>query len=380
MLASSPDADLARFSELYRTHVGFVWSAVRRLGVADPSVEDAVQDVFAVAFRKLDIIDFDASPRAWLWGVARRVAFRHRRSHARSHRRRAIIAAAEPSPIDPTSQQDAARWVDRFLDTLDSNQREVFVMAELLGMTAPEIAATQEVPVNTVYSRLRLARRRLAQAAEHPQHARELLAGSRTQCAPTEAQRRHCWIGLAGISTTATTSIAVPIAIAAGLGSLLVLGGAAWSHTQTAALRPALSSKATLPKPLTTPAVEPSSAVVPVPHEPDEPPPLASKAPVDKPSVRSNRAASRPDLARELKLIDAAQAALDRGDAQEALVWTERHAREFATGQLRDVRLAARVRALCALDRIDAARRTRTHLQRDFPDSNVTRALSSQCP
>ena len=54
---------------------------------------------------------------------------------------------------------EAARLVHRLLDCLDGDRRAVFVLAELEQMTAPEIAAALGVNLNTVYSRLRLARR-----------------------------------------------------------------------------------------------------------------------------------------------------------------------------------------------------------------------------
>jgi RNA polymerase sigma-70 factor (ECF subfamily) len=47
-----------------------------------------------------------------------------------------------------------------FLEELPAPQREVFVLAELELESAPDIASALGVPLNTVYSRLRLARAR----------------------------------------------------------------------------------------------------------------------------------------------------------------------------------------------------------------------------
>jgi RNA polymerase sigma-70 factor (ECF subfamily) len=47
------------------------------------------------------------------------------------------------------------------LQRLDEDKRVVFIMAELEGMTAPEISAVLSVKASTVYSRLRLARAEL---------------------------------------------------------------------------------------------------------------------------------------------------------------------------------------------------------------------------
>ncbi|HXU60160.1 MAG TPA: sigma factor-like helix-turn-helix DNA-binding protein, partial [Polyangia bacterium] len=55
-------------------------------------------------------------------------------------------------------KQQAARFVDAFLRDLNEDQRDVFVLAELEQLSAPEIVSVLGVPLNTVYSRLRLAR------------------------------------------------------------------------------------------------------------------------------------------------------------------------------------------------------------------------------
>jgi RNA polymerase sigma-70 factor (ECF subfamily) len=50
------------------------------------------------------------------------------------------------------------RVLDSILLSMDVDLRTVLVMHELFGHTAPEIAAALAIPMNTVYSRLRLAR------------------------------------------------------------------------------------------------------------------------------------------------------------------------------------------------------------------------------
>jgi RNA polymerase sigma-70 factor (ECF subfamily) len=62
-------------------------------------------------------------------------------------------------------REEATHLVDRLLEELDDAKRAVFVLAELEQMTAPEIALALGTPLNTVYSRLRLARQEFAAAA-----------------------------------------------------------------------------------------------------------------------------------------------------------------------------------------------------------------------
>jgi RNA polymerase sigma-70 factor (ECF subfamily) len=57
------------------------------------------------------------------------------------------------------------------LDGLDEAKREVFVLAELEELSAPEIAQALGINLNTVYSRLRAARQTVeAAAARESEH------------------------------------------------------------------------------------------------------------------------------------------------------------------------------------------------------------------
>jgi len=146
------------FSAIYDEHFAFVWRNLKRLGVADASLDDAAQDVFLVVHRRL--AELPAAPRPWLFGVVRKVAADHRRTA----RRRETTPlpddpiAAGPGPERHFERAEAARLVHELLELLDADKREVLVLAELEQMSAPEIAEAIDVPVNTVYSRLRAAR------------------------------------------------------------------------------------------------------------------------------------------------------------------------------------------------------------------------------
>ena len=153
------DAGLARaFVPVYRAHFGFVWRILRRLGVPNDQLDDAAQDVFIVLHRRLAGLAPEVSLRSWLFGTARRVAADLRRGqHRRERRLQALADVAHEAPR-PGAQAEAVDFVRRFLDRLDPDRRMIFVLADLEGLTAPEIAEALEVKLNTVYSRLRSAR------------------------------------------------------------------------------------------------------------------------------------------------------------------------------------------------------------------------------
>jgi RNA polymerase sigma-70 factor (ECF subfamily) len=149
------------FDAIYDDHFDFVWRSLRRLGVPEAGVDDALQDVFVVVHRRL--ADFDgASPRAWLFRIAFNVVREHRRTYQRKGRHEELpesIADAAPGPHEALARAEALRLVEHLLDALDEDRRAVFILAEYEEMTAPEMAAALGVNVNTVSSRLRAARR-----------------------------------------------------------------------------------------------------------------------------------------------------------------------------------------------------------------------------
>ena len=151
-----------RFHALYCEHFDFVFRNLRRLGVASAAVDDALQDVFVVALRRLDGYRDGTHPRAWLFAIALRVAGNYRRAQGRRAPVAAIgpdaLVSSEPGPVERLARSQAAQRLHAFLGTLDDDMRAVLVLAELEQMTAPEIAEALSVNANTVYSRLRAAR------------------------------------------------------------------------------------------------------------------------------------------------------------------------------------------------------------------------------
>lgn len=158
-----PRGEPPAFEDLYAAHFDFVWRNLRRQGVPDSSLEDAVQDTFLVVHRRLADLRPDASPRAWLFTIALRVAHDY---HRRSRRKPAVSfdverhAGAEDGPFERTAAAQAARALQEFLAGLDADKRAVFVLAELEQMSAPEMSQALGAGINTIYSRLRVARER----------------------------------------------------------------------------------------------------------------------------------------------------------------------------------------------------------------------------
>jgi RNA polymerase sigma-70 factor, ECF subfamily len=170
----APAAKAHDFDVLYGEHFNFVWRSLRRLGVHPSWVEDAAQDAFLVVHRRLADLRPDASAKAFLFGIALRVARDYRRRAQRKHAVSLDVEkeiSQQSGPFEKTAKAQAVRKLEAFLATLDEDRAAVFVLSELEGMTAPEISQALSVNQNTVYSRLRSARERfIAFAAEGAGH------------------------------------------------------------------------------------------------------------------------------------------------------------------------------------------------------------------
>jgi len=168
--AAAPTEDCPSFEAVYQQHFDFVWRLARRFGAEEGAVDDVVQDVFVVVHRKLGDFEGRSSLRTWLYAIARRVVADHRKKRLR--RRETAIeeaGAVEARATDPegqAAQSERLQQLRELLDGLSDEQREVFVLAELEQMSAPEIAELTGAKLNTVYSRLRLARRGFERALD----------------------------------------------------------------------------------------------------------------------------------------------------------------------------------------------------------------------
>ena len=161
------------FAQVYEEYFSFVWRSARRLGAPDSILDDVVQEIFVVAYRRLRGFEGRSSMKTWLFGIVLNVVRAHRRTLRAKHPHmlsgeRVVdlesLADGSSSPQEVAMRAEATRLVDGFLDELDDDKRAVFVLAELEQMGAPEIAGALGVPLNTVYSRLRLARLEFAAA------------------------------------------------------------------------------------------------------------------------------------------------------------------------------------------------------------------------
>lgn len=364
------------FSALYSQHLDFVWRNLRALGVPAADLDDATQDTFVVAYRRRDDFRPDASLRAWLYSIARRVASKQRRGGGRRTRLVEALAAQpieQPSPDTALAQRDAWRTAMACLDGLPAAQREAYWLTEVEGLTAAEAGSAVGVSANTISSRLRIARQALARHGEvlRAREAGVLERALRRHSGPTAAQHRRAAAALAVRLSTMSTlaSGLVPWVAAAAL--VVIVGGATTLANEA---EPMPSP----PEPVASSTESPS----PRPHRPAPPLPV-EPVPSTVPAVVLPPARPRPSpspkaktgpsmLAQESALVRRIKSAVV-ADPSRALSLAAEHGRRFPHGVLEGEATALRVQAACALGRdADAAR-----FAKSLPPTD---AWASGCP
>jgi RNA polymerase sigma-70 factor (ECF subfamily) len=158
----------ARFRAVFEAELEYVFATLRRLGVAPRDVEDVAHEVFLRVHQCWDQYDPSRPLRPWLFAFAVRLASDYRR--LARHRREVF---AEPKEGEGTASgadellagRDRRALVDAALEEVDLDRRAILLLHDLEECPINEVARMLEIPVNTAYSRLRVAREELLRAA-----------------------------------------------------------------------------------------------------------------------------------------------------------------------------------------------------------------------
>lgn len=157
----SEAAASSRLEGVVRSEFAYVWRVCRRLGLPEGDADDAAQQVFLVAARRLPEVR-PGSERSFLYGTAVNVVAKWRQAHAR--RREDLDASLElieaglPSAEDLLNRQSERRLLDAMLDAMEHDLRVVFVLHEIEQLVLSQIAEALGIPRGTAASRLRRAR------------------------------------------------------------------------------------------------------------------------------------------------------------------------------------------------------------------------------
>ena len=161
LVDAAVEGDDVALDELVRRTQGAVWRTCTALG-SPGETEDLVQETYLRALRGLRRFRGDTTVLRWLVAVARNVCADHVRARTRRRRldeRLRAVTVADPAPD--------RRWVevDDLLDALDADQRDAFLLTQVLGFGYAEAADALGCPVGTIRSRVARARARLVEQA-----------------------------------------------------------------------------------------------------------------------------------------------------------------------------------------------------------------------
>jgi RNA polymerase sigma-70 factor (ECF subfamily) len=177
LMAAYQKGDLAAFGELFERHEKRLWNFLRRFVRDKATAEDLLQEVFLRVVKSAVQWQPSAKVSTWLFTIARnlctdqarRAEFRQAESLDQakagedgSGLRRIDRVAADSGDAEKEAMgHEIASLVDRAVGELPVEQREVFLMREVMDMSFAEIAAQVGASEPTVKSRMRYALQRL---------------------------------------------------------------------------------------------------------------------------------------------------------------------------------------------------------------------------
>lgn len=153
-----------KFSDIVKHHSGYVFRVLRFLGVREADVEDLCQETFIIVHRKLPSYEPRAELRTWIYAIALRIVSDY---HKRAYRKREALVERMPELRIPAQQEHTleqrqeCELLEKLISTLSDEQRQVFVLYEIEALTMREIAQIVGRPLQTIYSRLQVARKQV---------------------------------------------------------------------------------------------------------------------------------------------------------------------------------------------------------------------------
>ena len=163
-----------RLERMFRAHHELIWRTLRRLGLSPDLAADTTQQAYLIAAERLDDIR-SGCERAFLFstaiGLARTNFRRSQRCQLQSDMDVHVDASVRSEQVN--NRCSAMELIDRIFAKTHPDLVTVFILFELEGLSAPEIAELVGIPTGTVASRLRRARALFQKAVAELQARRE---------------------------------------------------------------------------------------------------------------------------------------------------------------------------------------------------------------
>lgn len=164
LLERAKAGDERALRDIYEAHQSQVRGHLHRMLGSDPEIDDLVQTVFARAFAAIEGFEGKAAISTWLYRITANTThnlLRQRFRRARMQRALRWFDAGREADLVQASKVVARDEVQRILEQLHPDLREVFVLYHYEGLTLQEIAEILDRPLSTIGDRLTRARKRL---------------------------------------------------------------------------------------------------------------------------------------------------------------------------------------------------------------------------
>ena len=179
LVARARQGDPAAFGELVERHRSAVYRAALAALRSPADAEDAAQDAFLLAYRRLDSFRGDASFKTWLLTIAWHQAINTRRSLTSVWRRMVVAKtdeeadsmmanapASSPSPEDAAAHEQLQRGIRLAIRALSPKLRDALLLAQAGDYSYEEIGAMLGAPVGTIKWRVFEARKTIRKYLE----------------------------------------------------------------------------------------------------------------------------------------------------------------------------------------------------------------------
>lgn len=170
LLARAAEGDHDAFTRVMKTHEDRIFAVCMRMLADREAALDVTQETFITAFRKAHQFKGNSAVGTWLYRIAVNNCYDHLR---RNKRKPADSLPEHFDQADPfaTEEVEASahrKEIEEALASLPKEYRAAVILADMEGMSLPEVAQALGVPVGTVKSRLFRGRRMLAERLGEP--------------------------------------------------------------------------------------------------------------------------------------------------------------------------------------------------------------------
>jgi len=155
--------DRAAFEELYHRYKRMIYTFCLKLTGERFSAEDATHDAFLKMQQNIDTLSDSSLFKSWLYAIARNQVYKNLKKERRNGSVDADTVWSSETPLSLAEKSERSSVVNKCIDALKPEYKEVLILREYEQYSYAEIAAITGDTESSVKSRLFKARKVLAE-------------------------------------------------------------------------------------------------------------------------------------------------------------------------------------------------------------------------